>query len=764
MSTPVPRFYVTGGTLRADTPSYMARRADTDLHAGLSRGEFCYVLTARQMGKSSLMVRTAQRLRAEGVTVVVLDLTAVGQNLSAEQWYGGLLDILGVQLDLEEALGRRWSEHSHLGPLQRWCTALRQVVLAGPFLSRRCASGRLVIFVDEVDAVRSLPFSTDEFFAAVRECYNRRSRDPIFDRLAVCLLGVAAPADLIRDERSTPFNIGRRIELTDFTDAEAAPLALGLGRTGPLGEALLKRALYWTGGHPYLTQRLCQAVAEESRAVDAAGVDRLCEAVFLCPRAQERDDNLLFVREQLLRGQTDPARLLLLYAQVRAGKPVRDDERSPFVRALRLSGIVRPMDGILAVRNRIYARVFDPQWVAEHAPSVDLWGQRAACRRAAARAVSERERQGALRGMELISSKHLERGARLLREGDSLGLLELLEARRLGGSARPSGEARSDLWGSSLGASTGRLRGVIGHEGPVFAAAFSPDGKLLATVSADETARLWLAGDGTPHRPPLKHEGTVVAVAFSPDGMLLATASLDGTARLWKAATGQPYGHLLRHEGRVQAVAFSPDGILLATGASDGSARLWQVGAGRLHDLPLCHQDEVRAVAFSANSRLLTTASADRTARLWHTATGEPHGRPLLHLDALVDVAFDRSGTLAGHRFDGRHGAALGGRDRRASRSAAAPPGPDHRPGVQPGRDGAGDRVGRHDGAVVGDGDGNAPRPIFAARRARHDRRVLPGREAAGHGRDRRRCPAVARGHGRGARSAAAAPGEHHPG
>jgi hypothetical protein len=174
MSTPVPRFYVTGGTLRPDTPSYVARRADTDLHAGLSRGEFCYVLTARQMGKSSLMVRTAQCLRGEGVAVVVLDLTAVGQNLSAEQslsprgepagaqGYGGLLDILGVQLDLEAELGRCWSEHSHLGPLQRWSTALREVVLAEPYMSRRCSSGRLVIFLDEVDAVRSLPFSTDE--------------------------------------------------------------------------------------------------------------------------------------------------------------------------------------------------------------------------------------------------------------------------------------------------------------------------------------------------------------------------------------------------------------------------------------------------------------------------------------------------------------------------------------------------------------------------------------------------------------------------
>src|SRR5205085_11483007 len=89
--------------------------------------------------------------------------------------------------------------------------------------------GRLVIFVDEIDAVRSLPFSTDEFFAAIRECYNRRTQDSTFERLTFCLLGVATPSDLIQDTRTTPFNIRRRIELTDFTAAAAAPLAGGLG-------------------------------------------------------------------------------------------------------------------------------------------------------------------------------------------------------------------------------------------------------------------------------------------------------------------------------------------------------------------------------------------------------------------------------------------------------------------------------------------------------------------------------------------------------
>jgi hypothetical protein len=320
MATNTPTsFYVIGGTLQRNAPSYVPRQADEDLYNGLTGGKFCYVLTSRQMGKSSLMVRTAARLREEVAAVAVLDLTAIGQNLTAEQWYDGLLSRIGQQLDLEDELEDFWLDHERLGVMQRWMRAIREIVL-------KRYTGRVVIFVDEIDAVRSLPFSTDEFFAGIREFYNRRTEDPELSRLTFCLLGVATPSDLIRDTRTTPFNIGQRIELSDFNEREALPLAEGLGRGAKGGEALVKRVLYWTGGHPYLTQRLCQAVAEDASVTAPDGVDRHCEELYLSTRARERDDNLLFVRERILRNEADRAGLLDLYGKVREGKRIGDDD------------------------------------------------------------------------------------------------------------------------------------------------------------------------------------------------------------------------------------------------------------------------------------------------------------------------------------------------------------------------------------------------------------------------------------------------------
>ena len=293
--TNVDRFFVAGGTLAPGVPSYISRQADEDLYDGLVEGEFCYVLTSRQMGKSSLMVRTAARLRQSGSTVAMLDVTSVGQQVTPEQWYDGLAMGLGQALDMEDELEDFWLDHERLSPVQRWIETIRSAVLPN-------IDGALVVFIDEIDTVRSLPFPTDEFFAAIRACHNRRSQTPEFERLTFCLLGVSTPTDLIRNPQTTPFNIGRRIDLADFTESDIAALAPGMAHLGSSAPQVLSRVRYWTGGHPYLTQRLCEAVAKDRATTGPADVDRLCDDLYLSRRAREQDTNLTFARDRVLRG------------------------------------------------------------------------------------------------------------------------------------------------------------------------------------------------------------------------------------------------------------------------------------------------------------------------------------------------------------------------------------------------------------------------------------------------------------------------------
>ena len=105
--------------------------------------------------------------------------------------------------------------------------------------------------------------------------------------------------------------------------------------------------------------------------------------------------------------------------------------------------------------------------------------------------------------------------------------------------------------------------------------AFSPNGQVLASGSADTMIRLWRMSDATHLRTLEGHKDSVNSVAFSPHGYVLASGSADGTVRLWEVADGALLRELDGHGGAVVAVAFAPDGHLLACGAADGKVRLW---------------------------------------------------------------------------------------------------------------------------------------------------------------------------------------------
>ena len=348
MTAPGPAArYVAGGTVQAGQGVYIERSADPVLLRICREGAFAYVLTSRQMGKSSLMIRTAERLLEEGIRPVIIDLTELGAAAIAEQWYRGILEKLADQLELPGSVARWWEDNAQQSIIQRFNGYLTAVVL-------RRVEQRIVVFIDEIDTTLRLDFS-DDFFASIRYLYNARATNNDLTRLSFVLLGVASPGDLMKDPERTPFNIGERVNLNDFTDDEAV-------RDLHLDRWLVQSVFRYTNGHPYLTLRVFKSLAE---APLEGTIESRIAALFFGEHAG-KDSNLQFVRDMLTRRAPDREAVLLRYRDIRRGLPVPDRESDPVCAWLRLSGIVRSQQGLLQVRNPIYHTVFDNAWIRKN--------------------------------------------------------------------------------------------------------------------------------------------------------------------------------------------------------------------------------------------------------------------------------------------------------------------------------------------------------------------------------------------------------------
>ena len=206
---------------------------------------------------------------------------------------------------------------------------------------------------------------------------------------------------------------------------------------------------------------------------------------------------------------------------------------------------------------------------------------------------------------------------------------------------------------------TARIWGIEGNslaelnvdDTQVLSVAFSPDGKRLAIGLENSQIQIWQWGAQQDLLATLAgHEGPVTSLAFSPDGQTLASASEDKTVRLWQP-NGTPIKTLTQHIAAVRAVEFSPDGKTLASGADDRTIRLYSPDGKPLKTLR-GHSAQVKGLAFSPDSSMVASASWDETIRLWNTQGSLI--REIRGHDALVyDVSFSPDGQyLASGSWD----------------------------------------------------------------------------------------------------------------
>lgn len=257
---------------------YVIRRADTQLKQIIEdMGRPGYVLVSRQMGKTNLLLNAKRSFDSPDDCFTYLDISNTFNDLRA--FFRNIIDSIILSKEcltqnLLSAIGQSRLGTANLQPHKEHEFELKTI------LDR--LTGKLVICLDEIDALTGIEYS-DNVFSLIRSIYfGGRTQFPQFKRLTYVLSGVADPAELIRNKSVSPFNIGEKIYLEDFTRSETEQFLLQCDLCLP--NEVIDRIYYWTSGNPRVTWDLCSA-AENTRiagdSLDSSSIDSIVTRLYL---------------------------------------------------------------------------------------------------------------------------------------------------------------------------------------------------------------------------------------------------------------------------------------------------------------------------------------------------------------------------------------------------------------------------------------------------------------------------------------------------
>jgi WD40 repeat protein len=631
--------YKVGGCLGFNHPTYIVRQADQDLLRALKEGHFCYVFNCRQMGKSSLRVRAMHLLRQQGMSCTSIDMTILGSNINPQQWYGGVIHQLfqGFNLAGKVSLKGWLQERQHFSPVQQLGQFIEEVLLVN------FPGQKIFIFIDEIDKVLSLDFSMDDFFALIRFCYNQRAENVAYEQLTFALFGVATPSDLILDKTQTLFNIGQAIELIGFNSEEVLPLAHGLSAKTKDPQAVLREILSWTGGQPFLTQKLCQWVMTSESSVpkgqEAEAIENLVRSrIILHWESQDEPVHLKTIRDRLLNKPQRTSQLLGLYQTIwQQGQIMADN--NPEQSELRLSGLVVKDQDHLRIYNRIYREIFNQRWVDKelkklrpYAEAIAAWetnGRQDESRLLRGLALQDAltwAEQNSLNDQDyqfLAASQNLDK--RLALEAER----QAREFERLGTQLEAEQQAAQKLT-LAYALATQRLRvGAAILTISLLGAAIAGIWLSYAVERQQQAQDKTLEWAGKSALKQFEFQQIEALLTAMEAGQELKT-SVSKEQALQDYPTTTPmtaledildnireWNQINGHQDAINAIRVSPNGQMVATASRDGTAKLWDIH-GKAIAILNGHKGNVYSVSFSPDSKYLATASKDGTAKVWN--------------------------------------------------------------------------------------------------------------------------------------------------